>query len=451
MKLRDAGYILDRDAICKLAYQYAEKLGLKHNFDHENQMASGQWFESFIERHPMLSIRQVKGLTKEEANNFYKLLNKVLTDNDMVHKPENIYNMGKFRIQLKNIPQKENNVEKEGATVVNPVESAVKGETMTIVSCCNAIGIFLSPVFIMRGVNNKPEFKDGLPIGSKVFMNKHSIYLNTELFYKWFTEHFIPHKPKGKVLLILDEQSSYSSAPKVLQAAADKNIILLCLPYHTNSALQPQDRSVFGPFKTYFNKVINEVLRANPNKKLSCHNAGPLIYSAWFRAATSSNALAGFRSTGIYPFNPNALPDTEFLISDTALGSKNPDVASEPDEVERRTSTTQVPSSVDPEPEFVGVAENLASHEPVVVNERRSETPQAQTSASMDCQPDLIDEDKIKTYCKECFDYYSHDESDWIQCVMCKNWLHENCTLFRNDCSKCGVLKALSSFSTDSN
>lgn len=92
LKLADAGFSPNRRSIRMLAYQFAEHLQLKHNFDHENKMAGGAWFKSFIERNPELSIRQAeglsvaraKGLSREEVNNFYDLLIKVLTDNDLL-------------------------------------------------------------------------------------------------------------------------------------------------------------------------------------------------------------------------------------------------------------------------------------------------------------------------------------------------------------------------------
>ena len=180
---------------------------------------------------------------------------------------------------------------------------------------------------------------------SKVFMNKKSAYINAELLYKSLTEHFIPLKPHGKVLLILDGHSSHSTAPDMLQAATDNNIILLCLPSHTTSALQPLDRAVFGPFKTYFNHETNQFMRLNPNKKISRYNAGRLIHNAWIRAATPANALGGFRGSGIYPVDPNALPDTTFLISDMALGSENPDTSRALDQVVGRMSTNRLQTS----------------------------------------------------------------------------------------------------------
>lgn len=76
-------------------------------------MAGGVWFKHFIERNPELFIRQgeglsvarAKGLSKEEVNNFYDLLIKVLTDNDLLDKPERVYNMDESGIQLNNKPR----------------------------------------------------------------------------------------------------------------------------------------------------------------------------------------------------------------------------------------------------------------------------------------------------------------------------------------------------------
>lgn len=394
LKLGDAGFPPNRQSIRMLAYQFAEKLELKHNFDHENEMAGAAWFKSFIERNPKLSFRQAeglsvaraKGLSREEVYNFYDLLIKVLTENDLLDKPERLYNMDESGIQLNNKPGKV--IAKKGAKVVNSVTSAEKGETMTIVGCCNAIGNFLPPVLIIKGVNKKPEFEEGLPMGSKVYMNKKSAYINAVLFYKWLTEHFIPLKPHGKVLLILDGHSSHSTAPNMLQTAADNDIILLCLPSHTTSALQPLDRAVFGPLKTYFNQETNQFIRLNPNKKINRYNTGKLIRNAWIRAATPANALAGFRGTGIYPVDRNALPDTTFLISNTALNSENPGTSRASHQVDR-TSTTQGQTPV-----FVNASESIVSREPV---EQRPETSVPQTSASLVCEIELDNQENISS------------------------------------------------------
>lgn len=58
----------------------------------------------------------------------------------------------------------------KGSKSVFSVTSGERGETITVLACCNAEGIFLPPVCIMKGKNKKPEFEDGMPPGSVVYV-----------------------------------------------------------------------------------------------------------------------------------------------------------------------------------------------------------------------------------------------------------------------------------------
>lgn len=67
LKLKDAGFPPERSLIRQLAYQFAEKLGLKHNFNNETKMAGPQWLKSFLERNPEIVVRQAEGLSIQRA------------------------------------------------------------------------------------------------------------------------------------------------------------------------------------------------------------------------------------------------------------------------------------------------------------------------------------------------------------------------------------------------
>lgn len=130
-------------------------------------MAGPQWLKSFLKEG--LPIQRAKGLRRAEVAKFFDLLITVLTDNDLLDKSERIFN----------IPGKV--LAKKGTKTVESLTSGEKGETITVVVCCNAIGNFLSPVLIIKGVNKKPEF-EGFPPGSKVYMPKKLAYICSELF-----------------------------------------------------------------------------------------------------------------------------------------------------------------------------------------------------------------------------------------------------------------------------
>lgn len=234
-KLEAAGFPPDRTTIRMLAYNFAEKLQIEHNFNKDTEMAGYPWLKSFLERNTELSIRIAEGLSvakaqslnRAEVDRFYGLLLEVLTQNNLLDKPGRIYNMDETGVQLNNKPGKV--IATKGKRAVH---SITKGETMTVIGCCNAIGNFLPPVIIIKGVNKKSDFEEGLPPGSQIFMNRKLAYINSELFHKWLTEHFIPNKPNGKVLLILDGHSSHSSDADMLRVAEVNDVILLCLPSH---------------------------------------------------------------------------------------------------------------------------------------------------------------------------------------------------------------------------
>lgn len=117
--------------IRQLAYQFADKLGLKHNFNNESKMAGQQWLRSFLERNPEIALRQAEGLSidramglnRTEVANFFKLLTTILTENNLLDKPDRIFNMDESGVQLNN---KIGTCPKKGAKAVKSVTSGEK-------------------------------------------------------------------------------------------------------------------------------------------------------------------------------------------------------------------------------------------------------------------------------------------------------------------------------------
>lgn len=154
-----------------------------------------------------------------------------------------------------------------------------------------------------------------MPPGSVVYMGDKSAYVNSEIFFKWLKEHFIPRKPEGKTILILDGHSSHCSNVEMLEYAIEHQIILLCLPPHTTQFLQPLDRSFFKPFKSFYYEACNKFIKTNPTRKLSRLKFGMLLSQAWVKSANPSNGISAFSSTGIFPLNPDIIPDYGYIKS----------------------------------------------------------------------------------------------------------------------------------------
>jgi hypothetical protein len=102
---------------------------------------------------------------------------------------------------------------------VPQITSGKKGETITVLACCNAEGTFIPPFCIFKGKNKTSEFEDNVLPGSVMHMRGNSA------FFIWLKDHFFPRKPAGKVLLIFDGHASHSL---LKQSILLRKIILSC-------------------------------------------------------------------------------------------------------------------------------------------------------------------------------------------------------------------------------
>ena len=278
----------------------------------------------FLSRHPDLSVRKSEGVSlarsegmnKLEVSNYFDLLEKVLKEYNLFNKPFCIFNMDETGIQLNNKACNVN-AEKDSKSV-SSITSSEKGKTASLLACCNAEGVFLIIMkTIMKGKNKKQEYEDNMPPGSTVYMSQKSTYVNSSLFQEWLSEHFVPRKPPGDVILILDGHSSHCNSVKIIEFAVRNQIHLVCLPSHTTHYLQPLDQSVFRSLKHFFNQATSSWVKLHPGRRITPLQFGELICEAWGKAATTQNAIFGFKATGIFPFNPSAIPDYAYGLDTT--------------------------------------------------------------------------------------------------------------------------------------
>lgn len=351
-KLEKVGFAPDRKDVKNMAYQLAKTLKVKNPFSPKLESAGNVWFNGFLTRNPELTLRKSEGLSlsraygvnRKDIKDFFDLLANIYKEYDFQNRPDQIFNMDETGIQINNKPGKV--IATKGAKDVYTLTSSEKGENVTVVSCCNAQGNFLPPTLIYKGTYSKPQFSEGLPPGSQVFMNKKSSYINSELFMKWFEEVFLQQKGPGKALLILDGHSSHSNNILLLEMAKQHDVTLLCLPSHTTHALQPLDRAFFRPLKIYFAQEAKSWMIMNKDKKLTRYDVSKLIGKAWGKAATVANGISALKSCGIYPFDPNIIPDHYFSLSDAVQEQGLIDTP----EKTQTTQTNETKTYSEPEP-----------------------------------------------------------------------------------------------------
>lgn len=383
-EMQTHGFPLTRDCVRRLAYDFAMQLGLKHKFNNEKGKAGYDWLQLFLSRHPDLSVRKsegvslarIQGMNRDEIKEYFNLLSTLMEENDLVNKPGSIFNMDESGLQLNSRPGIV--VAEKGSKTVPVVTSSEKGETITVLACCNAEGMFLPPFVVMKGVNKKKEWEDNMPPGSKVVMSKKSAYVNAEIFFEWLSDHFLPRKPLGTVMLILDGHTSHSSSVQMLEFCEMNGIILVCLPSHTTHYLQPLDRSVFKSLKHHFYSAVEKWQRNHPDRKVGRLQFGDLLQDCWGKAATPANAVSGFKATGIYPFNPDAIPDYAFRSDSDRLRpteTENMNVSGQTLQDSRPTSSPLPHSATRATSPLPGPSTRPGDIWPVISNEANQVTP----------------------------------------------------------------------------
>jgi hypothetical protein len=97
----------------------------------------------------------------------------------------------------------------------------------------------------------------------------------------------------------------------VVREAQAAGLDLLTLPSYTFHAMQPLDVSIFKPFKTFFREYRDFWTSRNLNQVVTKQTLEHWVSLGLKRALTPQNIKNGFRSTGIFPLNENAV-DSHF-------------------------------------------------------------------------------------------------------------------------------------------
>ena len=158
---------------------------------------------------------------------------------------------------------------------------------------------------------SSPYKSEGIP--GALFAKSANGYMDEELFYTWFSQLFVPRTAHlRKRILFIDGHGSHISL-RLIDLAKESNVILFCLPPHTTHLLQPLDVAVFSPLKNHFSKITDfvQIISATSNELTTVYvnkaNFHLIFKEAFNRTMSIATVIAGFRKTGIYPFNKTAV------------------------------------------------------------------------------------------------------------------------------------------------
>ena len=132
-------------------------------------------------------------------------------------------------------------------------------------------------------------------------------WIDQKLFYSWLKDHFLPsaasHRP---LLLLLDGHSSHFE-PQSIEFAKEHDIVIFCLPPHTTHECQPLDVGLFGPLKKSWQQECHKFYQNNHGIVITKLNFNRVFREAWLKAISPLNVCGGFRKSGVFPFNRDAV------------------------------------------------------------------------------------------------------------------------------------------------
>ncbi|KAJ8301817.1 hypothetical protein KUTeg_020804 [Tegillarca granosa] len=217
-------------------------------------------------------------------------------------------------------------------------------------TCVNAAGDDIPALIIVKGLTEKAlrayNISEG-PVGAKYRYQKKA-RMEDVLGVSWFQDHFLKHcGPECPQIIILNSHSSHETLC-LIEAARDNEISLFALHPHTTKYLNFLYKTVLGPFQREYNKQCTDFMSMAPNNLITKWEWPRIFKQAYTKTVNSVNITKGFEVCGIFPFNPNKIPESAFALS---LAFVNPvlpsssSVAFSPEEPENTNYISQTISS----------------------------------------------------------------------------------------------------------
>ena len=349
IKCSKMGYGKTRGEVLKIV----EATVLKKGVQIYGTVSNGWWIR-FRERWPQLSLRKGDSfpLVRDKVTcrdvfvSYFNLLKQALETSNLMDSPGQLYNCDESGMPLEHKLPK--TIAVRGSKKVRQVTSGNKTQ-ITVLGCVNAVGQSIPPMVIFAGKRFNHELSKGEIPGTLYGMSE-SGWMDQELFSSWFSNHFLKHAVASRpLLLLLDGHSSHYTLDLV-QSASDNGVIIMCLPPHTTADSQPLDTSCFGPLKVFWSGICRQYMFDNPGRVVTKFLFSKLFSEAWGKGMTISNIVSGFRRTGVYPFNPNAILD-RLPPESSSLPESSSSPAPESSSPAPESSSSPAPESSSPAPE----------------------------------------------------------------------------------------------------
>ena len=220
--------------------------------------------------------------------------------------PKRIFNSDESNIQL--APPTGKVISLTGWKNVYELAPGPEKSNLTFLGTYNAAGETVTPLIVYPYVRLPSEIASKIPDSFEVALTE-SGWMTSKLFYEFMANTFIPwlsrnEVPKPVILFVDGHKTHLTLQTSVL--CEDNGVVLYLLPPNTTHILQPADVGPFRPMKHYWREEVIQFQRNNPGLMITRKDVAPLLERVLQKVASTS-IKNGFRKTGLYPFNVEAV------------------------------------------------------------------------------------------------------------------------------------------------
>jgi DDE superfamily endonuclease/Tc5 transposase DNA-binding domain len=295
------------------------------------------WLRSFLAQNN-LSLRKPEKITHSAASlakedilfwyeNVYKVLQKE-NEHHLLSIPSRVFNADETFVPTN--PLRGNVVAPTGTKNVLELTPGNDKEGVTAMCGYSADGQPLKPFLIYAYDRIPKSLRESFPHDRAVLQSSKNGWMDSErcVLYLEHVAREVKERgidlPRERILLFWDRHPSHMTLD-VCQAADKLGITLIGLYPNSTFLTQPCDVAIFRSLKSHWDEVTRQAKFNDVNKNITKLEFPHLFLEAFDRV-TVETIQSGFRATGIFPWNPEAVDYSKCLgrkATETADGEVN--------------------------------------------------------------------------------------------------------------------------------
>lgn len=315
------GFPMDGQEVRQVAYDYAADNNLT-GFSPEKEKAGKDWLNFFMSRHKDIAIKdkvvnlsQARAkITKRSVDDWFDKYEQVL-DQLGITDPRYIWNVDETGTE--DIPRKARKT--IGVKGIKQYQTVCKEKPRrsTMLTYVNGAGFALPPMVIHRGKYSH-KWRQNCPRDVIVRGSKKG-YISKRLFAEYGKQLLIHlHRVKQldkPNLILLDSHYAHVFNYCFMEMMYARDVKVMSLTPHCSHINQPLDKNPFSRFKEEFNNSLRKFNRREAGRTLKHEEYFTIFNVAWERGMKPIYIKAGYKRTGIWPVNRDAIKPEQFAPS----------------------------------------------------------------------------------------------------------------------------------------